>query len=113
MIDEYRRRIDEMIAYHFQHPGELSVARLLRRFGIGTLYLEERLYEIRQYYLETGELPFAPELNVDIATYEQFERAAERYCLEVERRRPWAIETVLPIPASTLCENGANRYAAG
>ena len=113
MLPEKRERINEMIAYHFSHPGELSMARLLNRFRIGTLDFGERLYEIHLNYLETGELPFAPELNVDIAAYEQFKQAADRYFLEMERRRPRAIEDNLPIPASPPCANRANRYAVG
>ena len=111
MLPEKRERIDEMIAYHFSHPGELSVRRLLNRFRIGALDFRDRLYEIEMNYLETGELPFAPELNVDIGAYEQFKQAADRYFLELERRRPWAIEDDLPIPASPTCANRANRYA--
>lgn len=108
-----RQRIDEALTYHFQRPGELSVARLLRRFCIGTIDFELRLHEIHLNYHETGELPFAPELNVDIAAFEQFKEAADRYCLEVKRREPWHIEDVLPIPTPPTCANGANRYAVG
>ena len=94
---DIRQRIDEALTYHFSHTGELSVRRLLNRFRIGALDFRDRLYEIEMNYLETGELPFAPELNVDIAAYEQFKQAADRYLLDLERRRPWAIEDNLPI----------------
>ena len=74
-----RQRIDEALTYHFQHPGELSVKRLLKRFRIGTSDFGLRLYEIHMNYHETGGLPFAPELNVDIAAFEQFKAAADKY----------------------------------
>ena len=110
---DIRQRINEALTYHFSHPGELSVRQLLNRFRIGTMYFEDRLYEIEMNYLELGELPFASELNVDIAAFEQFKKAADRYFLEVERRRPVTIEDDLPIPASPPCTNGANHYVVG
>ena len=76
---DIRQRIDEALTYHFSHPGELSVRRLLNRFRIGALYFRDRIYEIEMNYLETGELPFAPELNVDIDAFSQFKDAAEKY----------------------------------
>ena len=96
---DIRQRIDEALTYHFSHTGELSVRRLLNRFRIGALDFRDRLYEIEMNYLETGELPFAPELNVDIDAYEQFKQAAEKYaiCLDLNVRQPRAIEDNLPI----------------
>ena len=55
------------------------MAQLLRRFRIGTIDFGARLYEIHLNYHETGELPFAPELNVDIDAFSQFRDAAGKY----------------------------------
>ena len=58
-------RTEESIAYYFQHRDDLRIPALLARFGIGTIVLGQWLYQIECYFGETGELPFAPELNVE------------------------------------------------
>ncbi|MDE0298530.1 MAG: hypothetical protein OXN17_07860 [Candidatus Poribacteria bacterium] len=77
--DDRRRHIDEAIAYYFRARGDISIPKLLRRFGIGCYDLNDRLYEIYWNNRETGELPFPPELNVGIDQFEQFRQAVEKY----------------------------------
>ena len=72
-------RTEEAITYYFQHRGDLRIPALLARFGIGAIDLGQWLYQIECYFGETGELPFAPELNVDIDAFSQFRDAADKY----------------------------------
>ena len=106
-----RLRIEEAITYYFQHRDELSVVKLLNRFHIGLCDLGLRLYEIHLNYLETGELPFAAELNVDIDDFEQFRDALLEYQNYLERRLHAITDDFAPIASSTPFANGANRYA--
>ena len=72
-------RTEEAITYYFQHRDDLRIPALLARFGIGAIDLGQWLYQIECYFGETGELPFAPELNVDIDAFSQFKDAADKY----------------------------------
>lgn len=77
--DDRRRHVDEAIAYYFWTRGEISIPKLLRRFRIGSYDLNDRPIEIYLDYRETGELPFAPELNAGIDEFERLKQAAEKY----------------------------------
>lgn len=79
-----RRHIDEAIAYYFRTRGEISIPKLLRRFRIGAYDFNDRLIEIYLDYRETGELPFAPELNAGIDDFERLKQAAEKSGIYLE-----------------------------
>ena len=103
--DDRRRRIDEAIGYYFRTRGDISISKLLRRFGIGCYDLNDRLYEIYLSCRETGELPLPPELNAGIDEFKRFRQDVEKYHNYLVR------QLAKPIASPETYTNGVNLNA--